>query len=238
MKKDMKSFLKILSIYFGIICIFTVALIWMDRFQAGSKLGLSSNYDWLAFIGNCLSNFVAVSIPLYVMFYTFSNQKEDEEWKRQREMAPILQIKLVEKQGLFGQSEINTGDTDDEACEFKNVHDSINLVVKSDIGQCWSVLVKIKNVGNSYAKNVFYSLKVNGEERNIQSNSIYGVVGKDDLDKCYLNFRVKDYQGPYNADFTITYEDMFDNKYVQRVRFVLKECKMSNIEIDAPEKND
>lgn len=237
-KKEKNNLLTICIAYFLGICILTVALIVMDRFQIGGKIGLSKNYDWLSFLGTCLSSFVAVTIPVYVMFHTISNQKKDDEVKRKSEMVPVLQIKIKEKQGLFERCKINFGDIDDESCEFGNKHDAICLDKESECVQDWSVLLKIKNVGNSYAKNIFYSLKVNGKNRNIQSDSLYRVVGKDDLDKCYLNFRVKDYQGCYSVEFTITYEDMFDKKYMQQIKFDLKECKMSNVKIHAPMEND
>lgn len=56
-----------------IIFIFSV----LDKCNIGTYIGLSVNYDWLAFIGNCVGILVSVYIPIYVLYKTLEHEKEN-----------------------------------------------------------------------------------------------------------------------------------------------------------------
>lgn len=51
-------------------------LVMLDKCNVGTYIGLSVNYDWLAFIGNCVGILVAVYIPIYVLQKTLRHEKE------------------------------------------------------------------------------------------------------------------------------------------------------------------
>lgn len=230
MKKDgqFKEFLRRTSLYTICSIISVIALlVLMDNLQVGTFLGLSHSYDWLSFLGSCLGIIVAVIVPVAVMLYTFYLQRVEDEKRWQKEMRPVFQVEMIDKQGLFSHSKEITSDANDENFGFDNSMDVISLVSQPNSPAVdWAVLLRITNVGQSYAKKVYYTMVVDGKSQSLQAANIYRVLGRGDYHKCYLNFRVLNYTEKHKVNVTISCSDMFEKHYVQKIAFELGDCNV------------
>lgn len=83
-----------------------VVLFVLDKMNIGAKLGLSTNYDWLSFIGNSIAILVAVYVPLYVLETTLQNEIQNklkcEKWNVCMEiMSDISSLIALHKKACY-----------------------------------------------------------------------------------------------------------------------------------------
>lgn len=128
MKKGKVYIIAIFSIF-----VIILALVFLDLIDIGSMIGLSTNYDWLSFIGSCTGIVVAICVPLYVLDKTMEGEKavriRNEKWNTcMGIIADISELISLHKQACYYSKKYRKQDADiDSKRNFWQKHSFIKM---------------------------------------------------------------------------------------------------------------
>lgn len=205
----------ILSICLFAGLIFTVYL--LDAHDIGSKYGISVNYDWISFLGNCISGFVGAIVPVSVMFYTIAKEKEGADENRRIQVMPLFLWNI---------------DRETEDIKFENASGSAyyfpeTFELDDNYFNGKFVRIKLKNVGDGHASDFRIYEERNG---NYKKDSWGGIGGagesglllKGESYEYFMHVNIDDrIKANWGETFVlhIFYKDCLDNIYEQKIDF-------------------
>lgn len=182
-------------------------MVFLDKQNLGTFLGVNLQHDWFSLISTCISMFVSINVPIFVMVKTLRNQKENADRELRIKIMPIFQYEiLLDEEVPFEKRGGLTVKTKDEL-EYEN---SI----------FHNVFIKITNIGAGHAKECYIDIKRDGfmcEKGIFIGNS--GIKCKEMYEETFLilDEQNADNDVIYNWRFEIRYKDYIENEYIQDV---------------------
>lgn len=200
-----------LIILYAIIVFTPILIYYLDLLNIPSKLFFTQNIDtqnWLAFLANYSSSIVAAIIgavvSVYVMIYQINKNNEDIE-KRDKENLRIQNMPIL-KYSLDTNKEIEL------------IPENF-LETNVDTLTTYSLAINIKNIGLNSIKSikVFWKIKELDVVEQVLGKRSVEVLEKEKEICVEKYFKLKCENDVYKFELTVEYEDLLENKYIQKV---------------------
>lgn len=189
-----------------LLCIVVIGImIFADKMNAGTWMGINLQHGWFSLIGTCVSAIVSINVPIYVMVQTLRYQKENADKELRLRIMPIFKYEF-----LF----------DEKVPEEKR--GGLTLMTKDDLDFEDSMyhygLLRITNTGIGHAKDCVVNFKRQDDEKE-QSIWFGSVNMQDAAEFCFVILTEKEVEKAelYNFQLEVRYKDYADNEYIQRI---------------------
>ena len=183
-----------------------VAMVILDKKNAGSYIGVNLNHSWFSLIGTCISALVSINVPIYVMVKTLRYQKENADRELRLRIMPIFKYEF-----LF----------DEESPEEKR--GGLTMETKDGLVQdpnaiCHFGYIKITNVGAGHAKECIVNFRKD-EDLNEQSIWFGSINMQKSVDSGFviLTERTVTSAVHHNFKLQVKYKDYAENEYAQTI---------------------
>lgn len=203
-----------------LVILLTALLIVADVFNITKYIPLSSNYDWLSYIGALMGGLIGAFVTIGGIYITIKHERKIDQEKSRVENMPIFEYKVGynsedfdNSQGQLAGETISHINLDGASYDSENVIEwHYNLLI-SNIGLGHGLLESVHiDFGNEqhqfiqdYEKSYTYQLVKLNEQRN-EKFLIYAP-----------STRFKDTNFLYSMTIIIKYQDLLGNHYSQKL---------------------
>ena len=200
---------RVLYIVFLIVYFIPILVYYLDKYDIPTKIGYFNSMDtnrWFDFVSSYLISIVASIISGAILV-----------------LLTIRQIKIQIDNNNDDKRIQNAPIFDYELCNDKNVICKYNHGV--DIGEQGNqqhIFFKIENIGLNHSRNINILIKVDGKkDRKFSLNGYQSFIRKNEFVWIDLIFSLeREKKSKRRVTIEVYYDDMINNKYVQRINAI------------------
>lgn len=213
----------------------TLVLVTLDVLNLRSYINLSSNYDWLSFIGSTMGGVIGGTLTFLGVSITLKYQKKSDDEKLRLSLIPIFEYEVGSVEDIFNDADLK-----------KNYNVIFDTTIylegttkdTKDLDE-WYSMIKVKNIGigHSQVKNIVFNIYEISNGKLLQSEIIengYKLLKANNSSKFVFMIYIPKKEKPevkppykvaiYKLDIIISYQDMIGNTYSQIVHCEI--CKV------------